>query len=448
MKYLLNILIVILVIEKNSAQDTNYYVKDYQTFLHYSGLFTKTVHQLNTVVMGNNFSPMVASRNYTYAAIAAYEVIVKQDSTKYRSLSGQLHGLGNLPDPIPNQPVDYELAALLAYIAIGESVTFPEGSLKTYKDSILSIARKKGLPDDVEKASQIYANAISSIIMTWSKKDNYKETRQGKQFELRQDDSRWEPTPPGYFEAAEANWGTIRTLVIDSASAFKVPPPPTFNVKDTNSPYYKQVMLTLNMSDSITSEQKHIANFWDDNPFKMNIRGHVMFPTKKFSPPGHWMSICGLAAAKSNADFATNVYATALTSIAFFDAFIECFYVKYKYANVRPETVINKFFRLKWRPLLQTPAFPEYTCGHATISAAAAEALTKVYGDDFAYTDISELEFGIESRSFTSFRQAALENIDARFYGGIHFHNSCLVSNQIGIQIGETIVNKLTMKIK
>ena len=39
-------------------------------------LFSQTVHELNTVVMGNNFPPMVASRNYAYAAIASYEVIV------------------------------------------------------------------------------------------------------------------------------------------------------------------------------------------------------------------------------------------------------------------------------------------------------------------------------------------------------------------------------------
>jgi hypothetical protein len=448
MRTLLISLIVVNAIITMPAQNSNTSNNDYNFFLHNPALFTQTVHQLNTVVMGNNFSPMVASRNYVYAAIAAYEVIAKQNPTKYNSLSGQLSGLGNFPDPDPNNQIDYELAALLAYINIGETVTFPTGSLKEYKDSLLVLSRKKGLPQDIEIASQKYAETISSIVIAWSKKDNYKETRTARQFELRDDDSRWIPTPPGYFEAVEPNWGTIRLLAIDSVTAFKVPPPPIFNVKDTGSQYYNEIMLLLKMSDSLNAEQKHIANFWDDNPFKVNVKGHIKFPTKKFSPPGHWMSICGIAAAKSNADFATNVYATALTSISIFDAFIECFYIKYKYANVRPETVINKFFRPNWKPLLQTPAFPEYTCGHATISAAAGEALTKVYGDNFAYLDTTEEEFGIKSRSFTSFRQAALENVNARFYGGIHFHNSCKISNQVGVQIGNIIVNKLTMKIK
>jgi len=58
---------------------------------------------------------------------------------------------------------------------------------------------------------------------------------------------------------------------------------------------------------------------------------------------------------------------------------------------------------------LQTPPFPEYTCGHCTIFAACAEALTSVFGDNFAYTDTSETEFGIKSRSYASFRDAAIE---------------------------------------
>jgi hypothetical protein len=110
--------------------------------------------------------------------------------------------------------------------------------------------------------------------------------------------------------------------------------------------------------------------------------------------------------------------------------------------------VINKYFDENWRPFLQTPPFPEYTCGHTTVSAAAAEALTSVYGDHLNYTDTSELEFGIKNRSFQSFRQAADENIWARFYGGIHFHNSCIVSNRIGKEVGDFVVDHLTMRKK
>ena len=131
-----------------------------------------------------------------------------------------------------------------------------------------------------------------------------------------------------------------------------------------------------------------------------------------------------------------------------FDAFIQCWEAKFRSNMVRPETVINKYIDPEWRPFLQTPPFPEYTCGHSTVSSAAAEALTKIYGDNFAYTDTSELEFGIPNRSFTSFRQAADENNMARFYGGIHFHPSCLVSSEYGKKVGTFIIDKLKLEKK
>ena len=48
---------------------------DYAQFFSDPDIYCKSVYTLNSVVMGNNFSPVVASRNYLYANVAAYEVI-------------------------------------------------------------------------------------------------------------------------------------------------------------------------------------------------------------------------------------------------------------------------------------------------------------------------------------------------------------------------------------
>ncbi|HTD95231.1 MAG TPA: hypothetical protein VK644_15500 [Chitinophagaceae bacterium] len=135
-----------------------------------------------------------------------------------------------------------------------------------------------------------------------------------------------------------------------------------------------------------------------------------------------------------------------ISTISLFDSFIQCWDEKYRHNTARPETVINKFIDPEWQPLLQTPPFPEYTCGHSTASAATAEALTAVFGDNFAYTDTTEMEFGIASRSFKSFREAAVENNWARFYGGIHFHHSCIISTEYGKKVGVLVVQKLKFK--
>lgn len=420
---------------------------DYKTVLSDPILYCKTVKKLNDVVMENNFPPIVASRNYTYANIAAYECTAANDSN-YLSLANQLNGLSDIPKPRADKAIDFHLAALLAFTKVGNAVTFPEGSMMGYYSGLTRLADSAGMPSDILQNTIEYSDSVAAAILRWSGKDQYAQTRSAERYTVSDEEGRWIPTPPAYASALEPHWNEIRPMVLDSANEFMPPAPLPFNVKDKSSKYYQEVITLKNAIDSLTPEQKHIAEFWDDLNTKMNVSGHVMFMTKKFSPTGHWQNIVGIAAEKSRADFAKTVYAYAKTSVAMFDAFIQCWNVKYKYNTVRPETVINKYIDENWRPFLQTPPFPEYTCGHTTVSAAAAEALTSIFGDHFAYTDTSELEFGINNRSFTSFRQAADENIWARFYGGIHFHSSCIISNQQGKIVGEFVNRKLHMTKK
>ena len=49
---------------------------DYKKFTEDPILYCKTVKKLNDVVLENNFPPMIATRNYAYANIAAYETMV------------------------------------------------------------------------------------------------------------------------------------------------------------------------------------------------------------------------------------------------------------------------------------------------------------------------------------------------------------------------------------
>lgn len=418
---------------------------DYQKLSGDPIIFSQLVHELNTVVMGNNFSPIVASRNYMYASVAAYEVIAAAYPDQYYSLSGQLNDLNPLPAHDTSQKVDYSFAAMLAFSKVGEAVTFPAGSMQDYVDSLKDMMRDAGMPSSVMKNTVAFADKVADHVINWSKGDNYAQTRSAPKYTVIDTPGRWVPTPPAYTSAMEPHWNLIRPLVLDSADQFVPPPPIPFSLKP-GSAYHAEVMKIKEAVDTLTEEQKHIANFWDDNPFKLNVSGHVMFGTKKFSPPGHWMAIVGIAAQKAGFDLPSTVYAYAIMAIAQFDAFIHCWDEKFRHNTVRPETVINKHIDPEWRPLLQTPPFPEYTCGHSTVSSANAEALTAVFGDNFAYTDTSELEFGIESRSYTSFRHAAEENNWARFYGGIHFHSSCIVSTEFGRKVGNYIVENLKFK--
>ncbi len=420
---------------------------DYKKFTNDPLLYSKTVKKLNNVVLGNNFPPMIAARNYVYASIAAYECVVAGDAS-YQTLSGQIKHMPPMPKHDTTKPIDYSLAALLSFTKVGNAVTFPEGSMMDYYNELKEKADSAGMSSDMLENTISFSDTIVAAIMKWSKGDNYAATRGAERFTVRDEDGRWMPTPPMYASAIEPHWGKIRPMVIDSSSQFEIPRPPKFNVTDTSSSFYKAMMEVKNIGDSLTEEQKHIADFWDDNPFKMNVSGHVMFATKKFSPPGHWLNIVGIAAKAANADFNSTVGAYAITSIAFFDAFIRGWEEKYKSNYIRPETVINKYVDQEWRPYIQTPPFPSYVSGHATNSSAAAETMTSWFGDQLSFTDTSLLEFGIRSRVIKSFRAAAAEAAMSRLYGGIHYRFDNDEGLKAGKQVGELIVSRLKLRVK
>ena len=171
-----------------------------------------------------------------------------------------------------------------------------------------------------------------------------------------------------------------------------------------------------------------------------------MFATKKISPGGHWINITATACRNSNADVITSADAYLRVALSLVDGFISCWDEKYRSLLIRPETYINQYIDENWVPTLQTPPFPEYTSGHSVISAAAADVLTGVFGESFAFTDSTEIEFGLAPRSFTSFKQAADEAAVSRFYGGIHYVPACEIGKVEGAALGEFVRKKIRTK--
>jgi hypothetical protein len=176
----------------------------------------------------------------------------------------------------------------------------------------------------------------------------------------------------------------------------------------------------------------------------MNVKGHVMFATKKISPGGHWMNITHVACKTNNRSLARSAEAYVHVALALADGFIACWDEKYRSLLIRPETYINLYIDENWVPLLQTPPFPEYVSGHSVISTAAASALTDVFGDNFAFTDSTEAEFGLSTRSFKSFFDASNEAASSRLYGGIHYRTA----NEGGIKMGKALGTFITAKLR
>jgi hypothetical protein len=173
-----------------------------------------------------------------------------------------------------------------------------------------------------------------------------------------------------------------------------------------------------------------------------------MYATKKITPGGHWMGITAIASRKAGADLMTAAEAYARTSMALADGFISSWEEKFRSNLVRPETVINAYFDEGWTPLLQTPPFPEYTSGHSVISNAAAVVLTDQFGEDFAFADSTELDYGLPIRSFRSFREAAAEAAISRLYAGIHYRMAVEEGKVQGSRVGEQVVRRIRTRVE
>ena len=169
---------------------------------------------------------------------------------------------------------------------------------------------------------------------------------------------------------------------------------------------------------------------------------------KKISPGAHWMGITKIACRKTKSDFNKTLYAYTKASIAMNDAFISCWDEKYRSNLIRPETLINEHIDQNWKPILQTPPFPEYTSGHSVVSGAASTVLTDVFGDNFSFDDDTEVPYGLPVRSFTSFTQAADEAAISRMYGGIHYRAAVEVGVKQGRDLGQFVINNLNMTTK
>ncbi|MEC7782610.1 MAG: vanadium-dependent haloperoxidase [Bacteroidota bacterium] len=410
--------------------------------------YNNAVDKVTEVIIHDIFSPPVASRIYAYSNMAAYEVLV-QNNSDYKSLAGQIHELGETPKPDADAAVNYDVAALVAQMEMAKSLIFSEDRITEMRDS-LYLQWEEQNSTELE-ASKAYGLKVADHIKAWMDGDMYKQTRTMPKFSVNPDNpSRWQPTPPAYMDGIEPHWMKIRTLVIDSADQFKPIPPPAFSMEE-GSEFHKQLMEVYDVRNAMTeegdeSEKMEIAKFWDCNPYVSTHKGHLMFATKKITPGGHWIGIVKIATKKANADLMETVYVYTKTSVALFDGFISCWDEKYRSNLIRPETLINQYIDDAWAPVLQTPPFPEYSSGHSVVSGAAAEVLTQIYGDNFQFDDDTETAYGLPVRSFDSFRNASSEAALSRLYGGIHYRAAIEEGLKQGRQLGQFIAQNLQMK--
>ncbi|HEY3510523.1 vanadium-dependent haloperoxidase [Kribbella sp. NPDC051137] len=237
------------------------------------------------------------------------------------------------------------------------------------------------------------------------------------------------PTPPGFAAPVFTHWGAVTPFVLRSADQFRPTPPPALSSRAYATALNEVESLGRDHSSTRTAEQTTIGNFWSA-------------PIQNY-----WNEIADQVLLSRHSGTEASARALALLDLALADSTIALYDAKYAYRLWRPITAIrlgdtdrNRLTTADptWAPLAVTPADPSYPGAHSALSAAAAEVLTTLYGDvDFTVT--SPTLPGV-TRSFRSFRDAAVEAGLSRIYAGVHTRVDHRAGFVLGTRVGSYVL--------
>ena len=138
---------------------------DYEAVFKNPELYSKTVGLLTDVITHDIFTPPVASRVYAYSHLAAYEVMTT-NSKQYKSLSEKLNGFDKLE--LPEKPINTELSSILAFLYVGQELTFSKDSTQKIIDDYLELAKSHQMPAELIDNSDKYAIKVSNAVHKWN----------------------------------------------------------------------------------------------------------------------------------------------------------------------------------------------------------------------------------------------------------------------------------------
>jgi hypothetical protein len=406
----------------------------------YEGKIQQQVAAVTEVLFHDVVNPPAAARFYAYTVLAAYELVSLNDKAipDFQRKFRQYPAFG-LPS---STSYDLSFAALYCMLETGKGI-LPSGKRLEEKQQqlLMDYGRLQSSKQIIDSSVQL-ARRVAKTMIGYSRTDGYFKLSTRPRYRPGSKTASWVPTPPEYMGAVEPNWNSIRPFFLDSCSQFRPLPETSFDLSKTSS-FYALANEVYVSGKKLDEEQTLIANFWDCNPFAVQFAGHMSVGLKKISPGGHWLGITGIVCSQQRLSFEKTMLLHAVVACSLHDAFISCWDEKYRSNRLRPETMINKYIDEKWKPLLQTPPFPEYTSGHSVISTTVAELLTHFVGNEIAFTDTTEMYIGLPARKFKSFRTAADEACISRLYGGIHYRDAIENGKEQGERIAKFILQRL-----
>lgn len=249
------------------------------------------------------------------------------------------------------------------------------------------------------------------------------------------DPGKWRETPAGFRPAVLPHIAKCTPFVMKSCDQFRAPPPPAFDSKEYAEELAYVAKVGARDGAERTEEETLSTPFWSDD-------------LGSATPPGHWNVIAQDLARRNQLTVPEAARLFALLNFATADAGISCWDTKFFYNTWRPETAIRELdSKLNphhtplpdFIPNMASPAFPSYTSGHSTFSAAASRILERFFKtDDIEFTTRSDGLPGAV-RVFKKLSDARKEVGMSRVWGGIHTMSDNLAGQECGLKIADYV---------
>jgi len=260
----------------------------------------------------------------------------------------------------------------------------------------------------------------------------------------------WRLTPPAFLPPQTPWVAQVRPFVLQSADQFLPDAPPSLASADWVDSFKQIKAYGAAAGSARTDAQTKTAIFWTANVIRqyggafrnvVDTRGLGLLDAARLA---------------------------AMVFVVGADAQIAVMYAKYHYLFWRPVTAIDPTAvtadtfgpvpgfddgntataeQTGWRPLLTTPNHPEYPAAHGSFTSAMAEVFTAFLGTRGFHLVVRGADPAgapgnlLAERTFDSPSTLRAEIIDARTWGGLHYHFSGVAGVVLGRNVAKYDLN-------
>ncbi len=401
------------------------------------------VQLADQMVRDNHLTSLHAARIYGYVGLTLWESVYS-GIPEARSMASQINGYNDAPLVDVTKEYDWGIVMCTAMATVLPELMEQITSAQRDQIEVLAIVQvaqmvANGAAYEVREDSKNLGLAIGAKIVHRMQNDGRDVIRNIVPVLLVRDEDHpwyWVPGTPNQ-QPVEPLWGTLRTFLLDNAQSCGAAAPYPYS-EQPGTAFYLDAQEVYQAERSNTN--RSIAFHWEDGPSRTS------------GPAGHWINITTQLLQDGEKNLAECAKTYCLLGFTVADAFSVSWYLKYKYNQLLPVTYLREQFDAYWKPLVQNPAFPDYTSASATVGGAAPLVLITLFGD-VAFVDKTQLgsalytpdggPFVLPERTFDSLTKAGEEEAMSGIFGGIHFRRACDLGLVSGRCVGNTLLSRL-----